>query len=232
MIKIILLIVVTFIVQPRFLKGQDFLEVKYSINDIMTQRENFKNEKVRAVTVKNIYIEKIYKVDREGKLLSEEGKGDNPYTKMYNYDMHNNLVNSSGTTFDEFYEYDEKGNVVKYTDGEIVYKYSYDADNRLITENGDESMIEYCAFEKIYYVGSLVKEIVYPCCEGNYSRTITYDYSQNEQLLMVISYLKNCNDGTETDRQVEQYFYKENSSLPYKMDNGDYETNFIYEYFD
>lgn len=233
MAKLYLLSALLFLIFSNRIKAQDFLQTKYSINDIKKQRENFKNEKVRSIIVKDGYSEKIYEVNTEGKILFEKGNSDsdNPYTIIYNYDNNGNLINFTGPFAHEFYEYDKKGNVIEVSLDLYTHDFVYDGENRLIKMNSESEEGEVCPFDKINYSEFLIIEKTYPCCEGNYAMRYVYEHSDAEQLLKIINYTKNCSTGMEEINNTEEYFYSDTSKLPYKMIKESQEINFTYEYY-
>jgi len=211
------------------IKAQDFLEVKFSINDITKQRDNFKNEKVKSVSLKYVTSEKVYEIDNEGKIISESTKGDYPVTILYLYDNHN-LIGFASIDHETFF-YDKNGNISSSNNEDIEYKYFYDSQNRLIKQE-IESDFESCPFEKIIYEDDSIKEKIYPCCEGNYAFRYVYEYLKSGQLNKVFQFIKNCSSGIEETQNAEEYFYYEDSNLPYKMIKNSEETVFIYEYYE
>lgn len=224
--------------------SQDFLEVKFSINDIKLQRDNFVKEKIKSVTVKDIYSEEMYLIDVDGKIISKTYKGEYPHTVRYNY--HNdNLVGYSNIDYN-IYQYDRNGNIQSdYDEGGPVeggweegdkFEYFYDAENRLERKK-DKTDLGNCVFEKINYVGILMREIIFPCCGSNDAKRTVYDYSNNDCLTTITEYSKNCSSNLQKEvvYSTEQYFYEGNSKLPikiiYKSENGTKETVLSYEYY-
>ena len=108
------------------LAAQDFLQIKYSINDITKQRETFKNEKIKSVSIKDNYSEKVFEIDIEGKVISETGTGDNSYSIIFNYDLNNNLTNFICPLAHQIFEHDNQGNVVKSFDEGYSNEFFYD----------------------------------------------------------------------------------------------------------
>lgn len=216
--------------------AQDFLEIKYSINDITRQREKFKNEKIKSVAVKTSYGENVYYIDVEGKIITIREKATDIINVSYSYDSKGNLVTVEYRLAPNSYEYDSKGNVIRKSGEENTYFFSYDSDNRLVKENV-ESNLESCPFEKTVYDGNLLIEKIYPCCEGFRIYRHVYEYSDSGNLLRISTYSKNCkplvNDinNNEELTQTEEYFYNDKSNLPYKMTKDSEEINFSYEYY-
>jgi len=216
------------------IKAQDFLEVKFSINDITKQKDNFKNGKIKSVSVSDKNNEKIFEIDNEGKIISESTKGDYPVIILYKYD-NNNLIGFVSIAHETFI-YDKNGNVSSSNDDDAEYKYFYDSINRLIKQEV-ESNYESCPFEKIIYEDDLMIEKKYPCCEGNYAFRYVYEYLNSGKLHKVFQYSKNCSSGIEEIVDEEEYFYYEDSNLPYKMKSwregqNVSEINFEYEYYE
>jgi len=226
--KLLLIILSTLLIQKSVM-SQDFLEVKFSINDIIMQREDFKNEKVKSVSVSDKNNGKIFEIDNEGRIISESTKGDYPVTIIYKYD-NNNLIGFVSIAHETFI-YDKNGNISSSNDEDSEYKYFYDSKNRIIKQEV-ESNYESCPFDKIIYKDDLMIEKIYPCCEGNYAFRYVYEYLNSGQLHKVFQFLKNCSSGVEETQNAEEYFYYEDSDLPYKMIKNSEETIFIYEYFE
>ncbi|MFZ1322140.1 MAG: hypothetical protein WAT71_11350 [Ignavibacteria bacterium] len=115
--KIIFLFFMCYIlIFTQHLAAQDFLQIKYSINDITKQRETFKNEKIKSVSIKDNYSEKVFEIDIEGKVISETGTGDNSYSIIFNYNLNNNLTNFICPFAHQIFEHDNQLNVVKSLD--------------------------------------------------------------------------------------------------------------------
>lgn len=211
--------------------AQNFLEVKYSINDIKKQRDHFKNEKVKSVTVKTDYGEDVYSIDSEGKIINMKEKSTDLTNVEYIYDLKGNLITVEYRLAPDELEYDKNGNVVKLSGEENTRYYYFDSQNKLIKEKA-ESDFESCSFDNIDYKDLLIVEKIYPCCEGNYAMRYVYEYSNSEQLLKILNYTKNCSSGIEELNNTEEYFYDDNSKLPYKMIKNNQEINFAYEYYE
>lgn len=211
--------------------AQNFLEVKYSINDIKKQRDHFKNEKVKSVTVKTDYGEDVFSIDSEGKIINMKEKSSNLINVEYIYDLKGNLIKVEYRLAPDEFEYDINGNVIKLSGEENTRYYYYDSQNKLVKEKV-ESDIESCSFDNIVYKELLIVEKIYPCCEGNYAMIYVYEYSDSEQLLKLLSYTKNCSLGIEDLSTAEEYFYSGKSKLPYKMIKNNQEINFTYEYYE
>lgn len=209
---------------------QDFLETKFSINDIKTQRENFAREKIKSVTVKTKHSEKVFDIDSEGKIISENGKGDNPFTLTYNY-QGQNLIGFTGPFAHSSFEYDKKGNVKILNEEQVSYKYFYDSQNRIVKQDV-EADFETCPFDKTIYNGLFMTEKIYPCCEGNYAMRVVYEYSDKNNISKIISYSKNCTNKSEYISDIQEYFYEGDSVFPVKiMENDTEETTLSYEYY-
>ena len=89
------------------LSAQDFLEIKYSVNDIKKQRDNFKNEKVKSVKFDNTIIE----IDRAGKLINLNTIREYEYYQRYNYTDENLTSYNAPADMDTYFRYDARGNV-------------------------------------------------------------------------------------------------------------------------
>lgn len=213
--------------------SQNFLEVKFSLNDINRQRENFVKEKVKSVTVKDKYSEKVYTVDTEGKIISESGKGESPYVITYNYE-NGNLVSFNGPFEHAFFEYDSNGNVKISNSDEVIYKYYYDKQNRITKEETDAE-IETCPANKYKYDGTLVVQINYPCCEGNIAQRCDLKYDAIKRLTSVYWDEINCSNKKESPFLSEEYYYNADSLFPFKLERltrGETEVLlFSYEYY-
>ena len=228
------MVLVTFLSKP--LSAQNFLKVKYSINDIKKQRENFKNEKVKYLTVQNSYGSSIYEIDSQGKILSFRDKSKSEIDAGFNYDLKGNLVSIDYRLAPDEYEYDGNGNVMKKFGEESTENYFYDLQNKLVKEEV-ESESESYATEKLVYDELLLIEKVYPCSMGNYAFRYVYEYLNSGKLHKVFQYSKNCSSGIEEIVDEEEYFYYEDSNLPYKMKSwregqNVSEINFEYEYYE
>lgn len=214
-----------------YLCAQDFLEVKYSINDINKQRDNFKGEKIKSVTVNTVYGEDEYIIDTEGKILNMKEKSSNLTNVEYIYDLKGNLITVEYRLAPDELDYDINGNVIKLSGEENTRYHYFDSQNKLNNEKV-ESDFESCSFDKIVYKDLLILEKTYPCCEGNYAMRYVYEYSDSEKLLKILNYTKNCSSGLEELTKTEEYFYKDNSKLPFKMIKDNQEINFTYEYYE
>lgn len=195
--------------------SQDFLEVKFSINDIKLQRENFVKEKIKSVTVKDKYSERVFAIDEQGKILSETGKGDNPYLITYSY-KNENLTGFSGPFEHSTFEYDKNGNVKKSDSDEIIYYYYYNSQNNLIKEDATAE-IEVCPANKFKYDGNLKTIIEYPCCEGNIAQRCSFKYDSQNKLINVIWDEITCSDKKVHPVSSDEYFYNDNTVLPNKL---------------
>jgi len=51
-------------------------------------------------------------------------------------------------------------------------------------------------------------------------------------LLRILTFSKHCFPEPEDLRETEEYYYKDNYNLPFKMTKGQYEINFTYEYYE
>jgi len=213
------------------LAAQDFLQIKYSINDITKQRETIKNEKIKSVSIKDNYSEKVFEIDIEGKVISETGTGDNSYSIIFNYDLNNNLTNFIGPFAHQIFEYDNQGNVIKSFDEGYSNEYFYDNDNLLVKMTSESPEGEISGIDKIIYAGNLVTETISSCEEGFIERKV-YEYSNTGQLLRILTFSKHCFPEPEDLRETEEYYYKDNYNLPFKMTKGQYEINFTYEYYE
>jgi len=224
-----LMVIVVFLSKP--VSAQDFLEVKYSVNDIKKQRDNFMNEKVKSLTVQNSYGSSIYEIDSHGKILSFRDKSKSEIDAGFNYDLKGNLISIDYRLASDEYEYDGSGNVIRKFGEESTENYYYDFQNKLAKEEV-ESDFESYSIEKMVYDELLLIEKVYPCSKGNYAFRYVYEYLNSGQLHKVFQFLKNCSSGVEETQNAEEYFYYEDSDLPYKMIKNSEETIFIYEYFE
>ena len=218
------------------IKAQDFLEVKYSLNDINKQRENFKKEKVKSVTFTINNSEKIYKIDKDGKFISENGNSDSPYEIIYEY-SENNLTGFIGPFAHELFKYDIYGNVIEVSNEGFTNIFNYDDNFRRIHEEILSEEGEDCPFENIIYDGNKIIEIVgFSCCMGFHDRTL-FEYSEVGNLIKINTYTSRCDSDEEVVSAFEEYFYNTNSNLPYKMKSWREgqkvsEINFEYEYYD
>jgi len=215
------------------LKSQDFLEVKYSINDIKKQRENFKNEKVKSIKFDNTIVE----IDQSGKFIQQNTNGEFEYYKTYNYTNDNLTSYNAPADMDTYFKYDSNGNVVEAADAGIIMIFYYDENNCRIREEIISEEGEDCPFENINYHGNKIIEIVgFSCCMGFHDRTL-FEYSEEGNLIKINTYISRCDSDEEVISTFEEYFYNTNSNLPYKMKSwregqNVSEINFEYEYYD
>jgi len=228
--KLVLFLLLVVLFSQKNAISQDFLEVKYSINDIIRQRENFKNEKINFITAKTPFGESEYEIYPDGNIINMKDKTSGVIDVSYIYDAKGNLVTVNYRLAPDELEYDKNGNVIKLSGEESTSYYYYDSQNKLINEKA-ESDFESCSFDKIVYKDLLILEKTYPYCEGNYAMRYVYEYSDSEKLLKILNYTKNCSSGLEELTKTEEYFYKDNSKLPFKMIKDNQEINFTYEYY-
>lgn len=205
--------------------------MKYSINDITKQRKNFKNEKIKSVTIKAPLEENEYEIDSGGKIISMKDKSSDIVDVAYIYDAKENLITVNYRLAPVEYVYDTFGNVIKIVGEENTRYYYFDSQNKLIKEKA-ESDFESCSFDNIVYKDLLTVEKIYPCREGNYAMRYVYEYSNSEQLLKILNYTKNCSTGIEELNNTEEYFYNDTSKLPFKMIKDNQVINFTYEYYE
>lgn len=140
------------------IKAQNFLEVKYSINDIKKQRENFKNEKIKSISFKNSSREIKLELDSNGKFIEEIEVNGNFY-KRFNYSLDNLISYNATADMNTYYNFDLNGNVVReYDDVCCSNSFSYDSKNRLVSMDSESEEGEVCPFEKIIYEDLLIKK--------------------------------------------------------------------------
>ena len=215
------------------LSAQDFLEIKYSVNDIKKQRDNFKNEKVKSIKFENTIIE----IDRAGKLINQNTIREYEYYQRYNYTDENLTSYNAPADMDTYFRYDARGNVIEEADAAYTRIFYYDENDcrireEIITEEG-----EVCPFENIIYDGNNIIEIVgFSCCMGFHDRTL-FEYSEKGDLKKINTYTSRCDSNEEVISAFEEYFYNANSNLPYKMKSwregqNVSEINFEYEYYE
>ncbi|MBS1518023.1 MAG: hypothetical protein JSS91_08040 [Bacteroidetes bacterium] len=226
-----LIVLVAFFSKP--LSAQDFLEVKYSIDEIKKQRENFKNEKVKSIKFDNTIVE----IDQSGKFIQQNTNGEFEYYKIYNYTNDNLTSYNAPADMDTYFKYDSNGNVIEAADAGITMIFYYDENNCRIREEIISEEGEDCPFENIIYDGNKIIEIVgFSCCMGFHDRTI-FEYSEKGNIININTYTSRCDSDEEVISAFEEYFYNANSNLPYKMkswrEGQDVsEINFEYEYYE
>ena len=229
------LIVVSLFLATSYSFSQDFLEVKYSVNDIKKQRENFVKEKIKSVTVNNT---SKYEIDKEGKIVKMISEEFGHFEKIYNYSNNNLISISAPADMDIEFKYDINGNIIEASDMAATGTYYYDINNRLIKTQifmeGEEGEGN-CGPERISYKDNLVTEELYPCCMGFLDR-IVYEYFESSKIAKVTKYTKNCSSNMETVLGVEIYHYENDSMFPYKIssmfNNQSSERLIKYEYYD
>lgn len=212
--KIIILAVWFLLLHLNGAYSQDFLETKYSINDINLQREKFRSQKIKAV----IIYGSRYNIDQDGKITECVSEEDNQYYLKYSYKK-NNLISKTSSGGNETFKYDANGNVIYSFNGANSSTYFYDSNNKLlkvITEMESEEGEGTCGPDNVKYNGYHIIEEVYPCCMGFNERT-TYEYSENNTLLKKTHYENNCDVENEIVRNSEDYFYSRNSIFPSKI---------------
>ena len=226
-----LMVIVVFLSKP--VSAQDFLEVKYSVNDINKQRDNFKNEKVKSIKFDNTIVE----IDPSGKFIQQNTNGEFEYYKTYNYSNDNLTSYNAPADMDTYFKYDARGNVIEEADAGYTRMFFYDENDCRIREEILSEEGEDCPFENIIYDGNKIIEIVgFSCCMGIHERTL-FEYSEIGNLIKINTYTSRCDSDEEVISAFEEYFYNTVSHLPYKMKSwregqNVSEINFEYEYYD
>ena len=123
------LIVVLLFLTTSYSFSQDFLEEKYSVNNIKKQRENFVKEKIKSVTVNNT---SKYDIDKEGKIVKMKSEEFGHFEKIYNYSNNNLISITAPADMDTDFKYDTNGNIVSALDAATSGTYFYDINNRFI----------------------------------------------------------------------------------------------------
>ena len=229
--KLLLIILSTLLIQKSVM-SQDFLEVKYSINDITTQRNNFRQEKIKAVIMKIDLDEIIYKIDEDGKILKKVKYSDPLMEVIYNYENLNLVTTYSPATGERNFKYDLNGNVTNSIDASTSKTHFFDSKNRLLrfesemeSEEGEGTV----GADTINYTENLVIEEIFPVSIGFYDRT-TYEYSESNQLISKKIFSRHSTSDKEDLISNEKYLYIDNSILPFKMIIDNQEIIFVYEY--
>ncbi|MBK9334140.1 MAG: hypothetical protein IPM96_17460 [Ignavibacteria bacterium] len=179
--------------------GPEFLEMKYSKNDIKRQRENFKKGKIKSVSFKKDSILYKYTFDTKGRFLRES---EDDCGWEYKYDGDKVKTRYGCAEIDLDFSYDEKGNIIEVClcDGGFYSFYNFDSENRLIkTYHKHFDGIKWttsnkCHSSKIKYKNNRISSILFACCErkngseDNYEVYVKYNYSEDDKLIKLNYY--------------------------------------------
>ena len=221
--------------------GPEFLEMKYSKNDIKRQRENFKKEKIKSVSFKKDSILYGYTFDTKGR-FKRESMDDSGWEYKYEGDKLKTRYGSMEIDLD--FSYDERGNIIEVClcDAGSYSFYYFDSENKLIKTyhkyfDGIKWTTSKCYSSKIKYKNNRISSIMFLCCErkkgseDNYEMYVKYNYSKDGKLIKCNYYLLSCSDNERELFSFQEYFYKENSNFPYMMIQDSVEINFTYDYY-
>lgn len=236
-------IIIVYIVFLNTLFAQDFLEVKFSINDIQHQRNLFSENKIKKIIANNNYSQDEFSVSEEGKIISKNYIYENlPHIYTYFYEGSNlieikDLQNSKIT---DNYLYDIKRNVEKSMWSGVVNSYSYDGNNNLLNVLVVES-VDACDYPMVgdtktmYYKDGKLTEIRWNCYEDTYSMS-RFIYDGDGRISKILQISAKCSNNSESVSSTSQYTYTGKMQLPDQILNeypeGNDAINFKYEYYE